>query len=255
MEIQSNKNIVELFYRKVIGDRDLEVIEELVSEDYIQHSPMTRDGKSGLIEAITYLKTFPKPAETKSPIVRIIEDGELVMAFLDLAWMGKKMAVVDIFRIKQGKLCEHWDVIQEQPEEVPNSSSITMVNGGTELNALELTVEHKAFIIKCFQSVFVERKLDLFDNFFSDELVNHLPESFSENKDLVNYLSENGIEFSDFFKVLCQGNYTGVQSKGKRKQKPFVFNFIFRLEGKKIKEIWGVSQEIPEDMLHQNGMI
>ncbi|MBX2843523.1 MAG: nuclear transport factor 2 family protein [Flammeovirgaceae bacterium] len=255
MEFQTNKNLVLAFYNRVIRDREIEAIDELVSDHYIQHSTMGKDGKAGLIEAIQYLKTFPKPVETKSPIVTIIEDRNLVMAFLDLDWMGKKMAVIDIFRVSGGKICEHWDVIQEQPVDLPIGAESTMVNGGSALTDFDKTDENKSIISNFYQSTFIGKNIAMVNDFLSERIVNHLSECLLEKKNFIRYLSEFNLKFGDFFKVLGQGNYVGVQSIGKKGEKPFVFNFIFRLENKKITEIWGVSQEVPDQMPHQNGMI
>src|ERR1700744_64647 len=116
MEQKSNKQIVTEVYRNIIRDLNLSLIDEYVHDDYIQHSPTLRDGKAGLVEALTYLKSFPKPeGEMPSPIVRMIAEDDLVMVHLDVKFAGKRMAVVDIFRLKDGKLAEHWSVEQEVP--------------------------------------------------------------------------------------------------------------------------------------------
>src|ERR1700761_4240070 len=116
MEPKSNKQIVTEMYRDLIRDRKVELIDEYIHDDYIQHSSTLKDGKVGLLESINYLKNLPGPPEDAlSPIGRMIAEGDLVMAHLDVAFGGKHLAVIDIFRIKDGKLIEHWDVVQEVP--------------------------------------------------------------------------------------------------------------------------------------------
>lgn len=117
MEQKSNKQVVTAFYRHIIRDQNLDLLDEYVHDDYIQHGPMLKDGKEGLLEALSYLKAMPKPAEPgPSPVVRMIAEGDLIMAHLDVTFMGKRRAITDIFRVKEGKLAEHWSVEQDVPD-------------------------------------------------------------------------------------------------------------------------------------------
>ena len=109
----SNKNLVLELYKKVIRDRNGDLIDTYISDDYIQHSPSMKDGKAGLRDAIEYLKSLPKPKEEKSPIILAIDDGDFVMLLLDLSFMGKHLTVADLFKVIDGKIVEHWDAIQD----------------------------------------------------------------------------------------------------------------------------------------------
>ncbi|MES2107137.1 MAG: ester cyclase [Bacteroidota bacterium] len=125
METKSNKQIVADFYRDIIRDQKLELLDEYVHDNYIQHSPMLKDGKAALVEALNYLKAIPKPVEPgPSPIVMMIAEDDLVMALLDITFMGKHLSVVDIFRLKDGKVTEHWDVRQDVPEVMPHGNGM-----------------------------------------------------------------------------------------------------------------------------------
>ncbi|MGY3211101.1 hypothetical protein [Mucilaginibacter sp. HD30] len=54
MEQTSNKNIIVGFYRQVVRERKSELIPQYVREDYIQHSPMGKDGRQGLFEMVEF---------------------------------------------------------------------------------------------------------------------------------------------------------------------------------------------------------
>ncbi len=112
MKNQSNKNIIAQFYKQVIGKRDTSLIYSLVRQDYIQHS-QGKDGREGLLEMMEFLKTLPPSTETQSPVKMLLADGDLVAGLLDIKFMGKRMLVVDLFRIEDGMLAEHWDAVQE----------------------------------------------------------------------------------------------------------------------------------------------
>ncbi|MFD2147300.1 nuclear transport factor 2 family protein [Mucilaginibacter antarcticus] len=111
--ILSNKAIIAQFYKQVVGKRDTTLIYLLVREDYIQHSPAGKDGRAALIEMIAFLKTLPPSTETQSPVKMIIEEGDMVAGLLDIKFMGKRMLVIDLFRLQNGMLAEHWDAVQE----------------------------------------------------------------------------------------------------------------------------------------------
>lgn len=113
MNNKSNKELVLWFYKKVIGQRNSDLIDDYVSDDYVQHSPSMKDGKAGLKDALEMLKQFPKPEEVKSPIVLAIAEGEYVMLLLHLTFMGRHLCVADLFKVAGGMIVEHWDAVQD----------------------------------------------------------------------------------------------------------------------------------------------
>lgn len=113
MNSKSNKELVLDFYRKVIRDRNSDLIDHYVSDSYVQHSPSMKDGKAGLLEAMEYLKKLLKPEQVKSPIILALAEGDYVMLLLDLNFMGKHLSVADLFKLIDGKISEHWDAIQD----------------------------------------------------------------------------------------------------------------------------------------------
>jgi predicted SnoaL-like aldol condensation-catalyzing enzyme len=97
-------------------ERDPSVVERYFAPDYIQHNPSIPDGPGaipGLIASLS--KDFSyEPG-------MVVADGDLVMVHgRYVGWGPKPMVAVDIFRIANGKLAEHWDVMQE---EVPASAT------------------------------------------------------------------------------------------------------------------------------------
>jgi len=102
---------------------------------------MGKDGREGLSEMVEFLKTLPPPAETdKSPIVHLIEQGDLVVAHLHLHFMGKDIRVIELFRVQGGKAAEHWDVTEERNIDTTNfinvQQSIAVADKQAFLSAL-----------------------------------------------------------------------------------------------------------------------
>ncbi len=139
MEQQSNKNRIARFYKDIVKLRKSELINDYVREDYIQHSPMGKDGRKGLFEMVEFLKTLPIPAENeKSPIVNILGEGDHVVVHLDMVFMGKRTVIIELFRLQDGLAAEHWDVTDELSDNEP----VMNVNGAVNINQLS----NKAFI-------------------------------------------------------------------------------------------------------------
>jgi predicted SnoaL-like aldol condensation-catalyzing enzyme len=97
--------------------------ERYVGPTYTQHNPTVPDGKS---EAIKTLTDGLKTMKVHYDIKRVIADGDLVAvhSHVTIGADDRGMAVVDIFRFEQGKVVEHWDVVQQVPEHGANDNTM-----------------------------------------------------------------------------------------------------------------------------------
>ena len=91
-----------------------------LTEAYIQHNPNVADGRQAFIDAFAvFLKKNPERSWTPK---RVFVDGDYVIVhglYKNHA-ADRGIAAVDIFRIKDGKIDEHWDVLQPIPEKAAN---------------------------------------------------------------------------------------------------------------------------------------
>jgi len=97
----------------VIGAAD-----KYIAKDLIEHNPSGDDGIDGFKKDMTYL-TQNSPGQVMD-IRRVSADGDLVYVHGKTSWFGQDVAFVDIYRIKNGKIAEHWDVIQNWPTNATN---------------------------------------------------------------------------------------------------------------------------------------
>jgi predicted SnoaL-like aldol condensation-catalyzing enzyme len=113
----TNKEIVLQAMIQIFQKRDLSAIDKFWDKkDYIQHNPAIPNGHEALRAIIAGLGP-----EFKYEPGLVIGEGDIVMIHgRYLGWGPKPMIAVDIFRLKEGKLIEHWDVLQE---EVPASDT------------------------------------------------------------------------------------------------------------------------------------
>ena len=114
-----NKKMVAEFYQEFFGDKDISALDRYVAPNYIQHNPALPDGREALKQGATiWFKGAPK---TKVDIQHLSADGDLVYIHLKTKMGDKTNSVIDIFRIADGKIAEHWDVIQEVPAKSANA--------------------------------------------------------------------------------------------------------------------------------------
>ena len=107
---EANKKLVSNAMHELFVTRDAEKAVRLYfGKPYLQHNPMIPDGADDLPKVVASL-----PANFKYEPGVIVADGDLVMIHgLYTGWGPKPLVTVDIFRVKNGKLVEHWDVMQE----------------------------------------------------------------------------------------------------------------------------------------------
>jgi predicted SnoaL-like aldol condensation-catalyzing enzyme len=244
MDTLSNKQRVLSFYKQIVGQRRTELIPEFVREDYVQHNPMVKQGRAGITEVVNYLKTLPlPPAGTKSPIIRAIQEGDLVVTHLDIQFMGKRMAVIDLFKLKDGMLAEHWDAIQDMPDQT--DMVITATNGNAEIDENVSAANSKHIVDQFYKAIINKESSSVIAQFFKTDYVEHDPGVINSGKSLVDYLCEDDRSIK-VHRIISEGDFAVVQSAFKRGGKALALYEIFRIEQGKIAERWSVEQAIPD---------
>ena len=122
-DLELNKRVaVDLLTTAFTGDLD-EAISYL-GEPYIQHNPQAADGHEAVRGFFTWLRDeYPN---LTFEIKRVIAEGDIVVTHshlvLEPGTPGRALA--DIFRLKEGKVAEHWDVMQDVPETAANANGM-----------------------------------------------------------------------------------------------------------------------------------
>ena len=119
-----NKQLVLALYQKLIGEKDFEGARRYMGDGYRQHAPYAADGHEGVRAWLEGFKAaFPNH---RYEIKKVLAEGDMVVLHLH-GMNGPNPhgeSVVDFFRVENGKVVEHWDVIQPIPDSADNANSM-----------------------------------------------------------------------------------------------------------------------------------
>jgi len=118
----SSKDVVSRFYDDVFIRHDVSRIDEYMRDDYIQHNADCPQGKAGFLEFFATI--FAAVPDFSYTLKKMVAEDDIVVAFSTTTgthtggeWLGQAATgnrldydVVDIFRVQDGKIAEHWDV-------------------------------------------------------------------------------------------------------------------------------------------------
>lgn len=119
---ESNKALLGQFAAEVFEKKDFSNLENLMDENYIQHNPLVAQGSAGFKQFFsTWFNAVP---DWQYTLEKLVAEGDTVWAYgvysgtQQQEWLGipatnkaYRIHAVDIFRVEDGKLAEHWDVI------------------------------------------------------------------------------------------------------------------------------------------------
>lgn len=121
-QAEANKKVIGAFAEAVFVRKDLSAVEQYMRADYIQHNPLVKQGAQGFKEFFS--AWFIAVPDWDYTLKKILADGNEVWVYgaytgtLKNDWLGIPAAgqrytfdAVDIFRVQDGKLAEHWDVM------------------------------------------------------------------------------------------------------------------------------------------------
>ncbi|AGB22233.1 hypothetical protein Mycsm_01849 [Mycobacterium sp. JS623] len=123
-DLEGNKAIVIDYYQTAFGGNPEKAIADHFGDRYVQHNPDAADGP----EAFTGFVNWPRGQypNLQLDIKRVIAEGDMVVthSHLILEPGTPGQALADFFRLESGKVVEHWDVIQQVPEESANNNGM-----------------------------------------------------------------------------------------------------------------------------------
>lgn len=121
-QAEANRQVVLKFYEVGLNRKDADAALQYVGNRYVQHNPNAADGPQGFRQFIAFLRD--KYPNSHSEIVKSFVDGDYVIlhvhAVREPGTRGN--AIIDIFKLENGKIVEHWDVTQAIPEKTASGN-------------------------------------------------------------------------------------------------------------------------------------
>jgi steroid delta-isomerase-like uncharacterized protein len=123
MSTEPNKEVARRYYESVLNDGEVGALDEMAVADYQEHDPLPGQGTGlqGLKDRVTMLKSGLDSrftiedliAEGDKVVVRWTNSGTNVGEFLGVPPTGKRFTIagIDIHRLQDGKMAEHWHVV------------------------------------------------------------------------------------------------------------------------------------------------
>jgi predicted SnoaL-like aldol condensation-catalyzing enzyme len=123
-QMEQNKKTVIAFEDAALNQKDFDEAKKYLGPRYTQHNPTAPDGPEGLKGYIAFLKEkFP---QSRSEHKRVLAEGDYVMVH-DHAVRepgSRGLAIFNLYKLENGKVVEHWDVIQPVPETAQNNNGM-----------------------------------------------------------------------------------------------------------------------------------
>ncbi len=120
-QVETNKQIAITAYQRIFGDLDVTGVDEYMSKDFLQHNPTTPDGPEG-VKALVHMLISQGVPKQKIVFKHVVADGDIVFLHSRYEMAGKEWRFIDIYRVENGKLAEHWDAMMQMPDNRGNNN-------------------------------------------------------------------------------------------------------------------------------------
>jgi predicted SnoaL-like aldol condensation-catalyzing enzyme len=248
-----NKDLVRTAAGELFGAKDDTAVDRWVAADYKQHSSLVADGPEALRALVAGL-----PEAFRYEGARVIADGDLVALHGVYHGLGPEPWVAfDLFRVRDGKLAEHWDALTPVVRDTVSGRSQT--DGPTTPGDREKTEANRKLVTDFAEAVLKGADYSVLTRYISTETYHqHNPEA---GDGLAGFgaaaaaWAEQGkhLVYKTIHQVVAEGDLVLLQSEGEFGV-PVAYWDLFRVEGGKIVEHWDVIMPIPAQLPHVNGL-
>lgn len=242
-----NKTLVLQALDALMVRKDASAVDRYFAEPYRQHNPLSPNGLpalKGLVQGLSKNPGF------KYERFRAVAAGDLVAVHgRYTGFLPQPAMALDLFRVEDGRIVEHWDGLQV--EAGPNPSGRSMGDGPREPADLGRRDANGALVREFLEAVLVRGELRKLPGFFAgDAYLQHNPQvgdGLSGLGAFLGALQQQGVtmHYAKVHRVVAEGDLVVTQSEGTFGGKPQAFYDLFRVANGKIAEHWDVIQEVP----------
>lgn len=258
------RQVVERFIPLFYEQRNARLaFEKWVHPDYINHNPFAVTGSEG---AVNFLQPFfDANPHVKYTVHRVVASDGLVAVHNEaqLTADGPPSAVVDIFRVNNCKIVEHWDVVQQIPESSVNGndmfSSVEVKTSGKRSEPCALSTRQVA---EGFIPLFYDqgKVREAYETWVHPDYVQHNPHAQNGREAAIAFLepiyANNPNHRMTVYRVIVEDDMIAVHlhgQSGPEDRGSAAVDFL-RVDNCKIVEHWDVTQPVPAQAMNDNGM-
>jgi predicted SnoaL-like aldol condensation-catalyzing enzyme len=232
----------------IFRKKDVTAVDRYFDHALVQHDPNLADGLDGMKSFAAEVATSPSADIT---IYRTLVDDNLVLLhskYQGAARFGGPAIAFDLFRFKDGKIVEHWG--GQQPEEPPNPSGRTEVDGPIDVLDRERTEANRALVRAYRETVMISLHFGRIEEFIDGaHYAQHaakIGDGIAGLRNRITSVAKDGGQLNIIARrYVADGNFVLVLSEGDLPTGPTALYDLFRVENGKIVEHWDVLAPIP----------
>lgn len=256
-DVAANKALVTYFYDQLFKARNLSVIDSHIGPVYIQHNPRLADGAEALRQFV--LNQGPPVPGSSNTTVRVVAQRDLVLLHRHSVSTPGALgtAATDVFRVRDGKIIEHWDVLQPVP---PTTASGNDMFATLSTTGDRSTARNERIVLSFFHRLTARHDLTAVDRYVSPNLIQHDPlvaNGSAAVKDTFAASLRESPQLS-FKSLQVIADRDLVSLRYHRQKTPAdlgqAVNDIYRVGNGKIVEQWRVVQNVPATSANDNTM-
>ena len=245
---EANIKLVSEAYTKLIVNGDATDMDQYFVQDYIQHNPIAPNGLAGLINLFTNLR----PDNYTAELGLVIAEGPFVAANTkNSGFFGVPQVGIDVYRIEDGLIKEHWDVLQAF---VPADKTVS----GNPMFPIPYTAQpsineglNKAIVMTALDQIFDKGNAAVVDYLFAEDYVEHAPDHASGRDAVTEFASTLPEDYQyELGFAMAYGDFvlTHSRTKASADEGANIRFDIFRVINGQISEHWATEQaEVPAD--------
>jgi predicted SnoaL-like aldol condensation-catalyzing enzyme len=256
-QLEMNKTMVTLFYTQLFNENNYSVIDTYLDPKYIQHNPSIADGTEPLRQFVMDLRVrFP---ENHNTLERVMGQGDLVVIHHHaIAIPGTPgTAIIDLFKVANGKIVEHWDALQTVPATTANGNDMfSMLSKSGDPS----TAANQGLVTNYFTALTEQHDLTVVDRLVAPDLVQHDPSLASGSAAVksaiaASFQANPQMTFKSL-KVVAEADLVTLRYHRQATAEDLgqAVTDIYRVGQGKIVEHWSVVQDVPAMAANSNSM-
>jgi predicted SnoaL-like aldol condensation-catalyzing enzyme len=259
----ANKALVTYVYDQLFNHANTSVIDRYVRSDYIQHNPTVANGPDALRQLVETLHA--NNPDSRNIIEHVVAQDDLVLLQSDAGASATfaGVAIVDVFRVQDGKIAEHWDTIQPVPDTTVSGHDMfsTLSRPATATPSPSAnTAGNEAIVLRYLRGLTGKHDLSAVDRYVAPSLYQHDPTiadgAAATRKAYADLFAAYPQYAASVAKVVAEGDFVAVHTHVRDAPGDLGTSVyeIFRVQHSKIVEHWSVTQDVPATSVNGNSM-